>query len=212
MKKVITILVCSVLFHSCKKEVKTIVNTPPPVPNASPVTDAGPDQIIKLPLDSVLVDGSGSADATGTIVSYAWTKILGPGTFNIVKPSSEKTIINKLVTGIYQFQLTVTDNGGLSAKDTMLVIVSPVSTGNSSVFFWTPDLVYNYIYITINNETKLLDESSVSDPYCKPYGGCIGFDLPAGQYTYKTWRTGRDTITATCTVYPGICNSVRITY
>lgn len=215
MKKIIPILLCTILFHFCKKEVKTIVNTPPPVPNVSPIANAGPDQFIKLPQDSVLIDGSGSSDATGTIVSYDWTQISGPGTFNIVNPSSAKTIINQLVNGIYRFQLNVKDNGGLYAKDTIQIFVNPIqSSGNSSVWFWTKDLVYNPIYITINSETKYLDESwgGGGDPSCYPYGGSMDFDLPAGHYTYKTWRQGRDTITGSVTVTSGICNSVQISY
>ena len=90
----------------------------------------------------------------------------------------------------------------------------PLQSGNSSVWFWTRDTVWNNIYININNETKILDESwgGNGDPSCYPYGGSMAFNLPSGFYTYKTWRQGRDTIIGSVTVNFGICNSVPIKY
>jgi hypothetical protein len=129
-----------------------------------------------------------------------------------------KTAITKLVKGTYRFELTVTDNGGLNAKDIIQIIVNPIpltpASGNSSVWFWTRDAVWDLIYININNETKILNESwgGNGDPLCYPYGGSMDFDLPAGTYTYKTWRQGRDTITGSVAVVSGICNSVQINY
>jgi len=90
-------------------------------PNQLPVANAGPDKEIRLPLDSVVVTGSGT-DADGTISSYAWTKLSGTGG-TIVSPSSSTTTIKSLTAGTYQFVLTVTDNNGGTGKDTMQIIV-----------------------------------------------------------------------------------------
>ena len=76
-----------------------------------------------MPIDSVLLDGSGSSDPDGTITKLLWTKISGPASFNIIKPSDSTTNVKTLASGTYQFELKVTDNGGLSAKDTVQVIV-----------------------------------------------------------------------------------------
>jgi hypothetical protein len=105
---------------SCKKEVSCegcVGNNKPPVANA------GADQKTILPKDSVMLDGSASADQDGTITSYKWAKIAGPVSSNVNKPDSSKTMAKALVAGVYKFELTVTDNGGLSAKDTVKVIV-----------------------------------------------------------------------------------------
>ena len=98
--------------------------------NKPPTANAGVDTIIVLPVDSAKLDGSGSTDPDGTIKEFIWTKIVGPASFNINNASSEKTIVGNLTAGTYQFELKVTDNGGLSAKDTIRVIVDSVLTTN----------------------------------------------------------------------------------
>lgn len=91
--------------------------------NKPPIANAGSDQKITLPTDSVLLDGTASSDADGTITSYKWIKISGPSSSNIIKPDSSKTLVKTLVMGVYQFELTVKDNSGLTAKDTVQVMV-----------------------------------------------------------------------------------------
>src|SRR4029078_11183578 len=85
--------------------------------------NAGINLNITLPTNSVTLTGTGS-DADGSITSYQWTKIQGPAQFNIVNAGSASTIVNSLVQGVYWFQLTVTDNGGLTATDTVAVTVN----------------------------------------------------------------------------------------
>ena len=53
-----------------------------------------------------------------------WTKISGPSSYNILNPSSANTDIVNLETGIYQFQLKVTDNNGASATDVIKITVN----------------------------------------------------------------------------------------
>jgi hypothetical protein len=122
----LVLLVGVLTFISCKKEYscENCGGNPSGSTNKPPVANAGPDQVIILPTDSVSLDGRSSSDPDGSISSYLWTKISGPGSFNIIKPSDSTTKVKTLVTGIYQFELKVTDNGGLSTKDTMRVIVS----------------------------------------------------------------------------------------
>ena len=91
--------------------------------NQPPLADAGSDQIITLPVNSVTLSGSGN-DADGTIVGYQWTKISGPSGYNIVNPTSAVTAINGLVQGVYQFELKVTDNNGARGRDTMQIKVN----------------------------------------------------------------------------------------
>lgn len=90
--------------------------------NVAPTADAGGDQIIQLPVSSVSLFGSGT-DVDGTIVSYAWTQVSGTGG-SITNPSSASTTITGLSAGIYQFKITVTDNGGLTGSDIMTVTVT----------------------------------------------------------------------------------------
>src|SRR5690606_14940777 len=52
------------------------IEAPQPV-NAAPVADAGPD-IAAAVGDTVQLDGSGSSDADGDTLGYAWTLIVRP--------------------------------------------------------------------------------------------------------------------------------------
>ncbi len=92
--------------------------------NIAPTANAGPDQIITLPTNTVTLFGSGN-DPDGNIASYQWTKISGPSQYNIASSTQAQTVINNLVQGVYQFQLTVTDNLGATGKDTVKVTVNP---------------------------------------------------------------------------------------
>ncbi|MGH2645513.1 MAG: PKD domain-containing protein, partial [Chitinophagaceae bacterium] len=98
----------------------SIVTPPPPQP---PVANAGSNQTITLPVDSVLLNGSASSDSGGTIVSYLWVKKSGPAAFNIVSAGSAKTEVNGLDTGTYIFTLTVTDDSGATASTDVTVTV-----------------------------------------------------------------------------------------
>jgi hypothetical protein len=69
-----------------------------------------------------------STDPDNNITSYLWTKIWGPSSFNIGNANAVQTQVTNLAQGVYQFELKVTDAGGLTDKDTMHVIVNPVSS------------------------------------------------------------------------------------
>lgn len=91
--------------------------------NRPPVANAGPDQTIVLPITTANLSGSGSTDPDNNIISFLWRKIFGPSSFNIVNANSVQTQITSLIGGVYQFELKVTDSGGLFSKDTVQVIV-----------------------------------------------------------------------------------------
>jgi hypothetical protein len=91
--------------------------------NIAPKANAGPDNVINLPVNSVILSGSGT-DIDGTISSYSWTKISGPSAFNIVSSSAAVTTVSGLVQGTYQFELKVTDNNGAIGKDTVQLTVN----------------------------------------------------------------------------------------
>jgi hypothetical protein len=107
---------------SAKDTMLVIVNDPSQ-PNRPPVANAGADQTINLPANSVTVNGSGSTDPDNNITNYAWSKISGPSSFNIVTASATQTPISNLIGGFYLFELKVTDADGLFSKDTVQVFV-----------------------------------------------------------------------------------------
>ena len=118
------------IYISCKKEHSCENCDNNSSINKPPIAVAGPDQVITLPTDSVSLDGNASSDPDGTISSFLWTKISGPASCNINNASTAATIVKNLVVGIYKIELKVTDDKGLSAKDTMQIIVNDPSQPN----------------------------------------------------------------------------------
>lgn len=93
------------------------------VATPEPQANAGADQVVALPIDTATLSGSGT-DMDGTIVAYAWTQLSGPATATITAPSSATTTVEDLYEGVYVFELTVTDNDGLTGSDQVAVVVT----------------------------------------------------------------------------------------
>jgi hypothetical protein len=115
-----------------KDTVQVTVNAAAAAPNLAPAANAGLDINVTLPTNSVILSGSGT-DPDGTIASYQWSKIAGPSQYNFVSATLAQTTVNNLAEGTYQFELTVTDNLGKTAKDTVQVIVNPESLSSNHV-------------------------------------------------------------------------------
>src|SRR5215218_3743818 len=99
--------------------------------NQSPIVNAGADQTITLPANSVQLTGS-AGDPDGSIASYSWSKLSGPAEGTISNASIANPIVNGLTQGTYTFRLTATDNGGASASDDVVITVRTSSTSSSS--------------------------------------------------------------------------------
>ena len=93
------------------------------ITNQVPVANAGADKALTLPAASTTITGSGT-DADGKINTYAWAKIAGPSAGIIAGNTTATATLTNLVQGVYKYQLTVTDNAGASAKDTVQVTVN----------------------------------------------------------------------------------------
>ncbi|MBL7741546.1 MAG: T9SS type A sorting domain-containing protein, partial [Chitinophagaceae bacterium] len=100
------------------------VNAATVVPNQAPVARTAADSVVlNLPVNSTSLNGSSSTDADGTITSYAWTQLSGPSTAAMANPLTDIAQVTNLATGIYTFQLRVTDNRGASSTKNVRVIV-----------------------------------------------------------------------------------------
>lgn len=104
--------------------------------NQNPSVNAGVDQEITLPVNSVSLTGIAS-DIDGTIASYKWTNLLG-GSASIVSPTSASTVINGLSEGSYTFRLTVTDDDGATSFDDVNILVNAAPTSECSGQSYTP--------------------------------------------------------------------------
>lgn len=87
--------------------------------NSPPVADAGDDQTCTV-WEQIILDGSGSHDPGGNIVSWLWYI------------EQEEPIEGELITHRFDFTqenevlLKVTDNYGATALDTCIITVTPL--------------------------------------------------------------------------------------
>ena len=96
--------------------------------NNPPVASAGPDKTITLPVNSVILNGSGT-DSDGSIASYLWTQVSG-GAATLTNANTANLTASGLQAGSYVFRLTVTDNQGTPGSDDATVTVNPA--GNAA--------------------------------------------------------------------------------
>ena len=98
--------------------------------NQAPVADAGPNQVIQVPVGGtadVMLDGSGSSDPDGDPLTFAWT---GPfGTVGGVSPTVT------LPGGVHTITLTVDDGRGGVDADTVTVAVRALKVSPGSLSF-----------------------------------------------------------------------------
>lgn len=87
-----------------------------------PSVFAGYDQTVSVPASTATLNGSAS-DSDGTIVSYKWTQISGPGTAVLSNSKKVTAKLSGLVEGSYTFMLKATDNDGKTGVDTVVVHV-----------------------------------------------------------------------------------------
>lgn len=91
-------------------------------PNLAPIADAGPDQSAQAG-GTVTLDGSGSSDPDGDYpLAYQWTQTGGP-VVTLNNPNTASPMFTIPISGMFTFQLVVTDSLGLaSTPDTVVVI------------------------------------------------------------------------------------------
>ena len=115
---IVTLLVGVLVHISCKKD-----TTSSQVMKIPPIADAGSDQTVMPPVDSVVLIGKG-IDFDGSVVSYSWKYLSGPvAAFTIANANDAIIKVNNLVKGVYVFELVVRDNDGLTARDEVIIFV-----------------------------------------------------------------------------------------
>lgn len=95
--------------------------------NSPPRARAGGRHVLRLPNNSITLDGSRSTDDRG-IVSYLWIRDgQSPAAGDVVGGSDSRAALQltNLVEGVYSFHLRVTDSQGASDSDTATVEVLP---------------------------------------------------------------------------------------
>jgi alpha-tubulin suppressor-like RCC1 family protein len=96
------------------------------------IANAGQDTVVALPASSAVLNGTGSTDQGGIIESYQWTQVSGPAVSQMQSPSLAVCPVDGLKAGTYVFLLTVTDNQGNTATDSVTVSVISNERSNTS--------------------------------------------------------------------------------
>nr|VVV04488.1 Chitinase A [Aliivibrio wodanis] len=169
--------------------------TPPA--NKKPVANAGVDVSVIAPTP-VQLDASLSSDSDGSIVSYAWTQTSGPSVTLIGADSVNSSFATDTFTQseTLQFTLTVTDNKGATASDSVAVSVTvegtePVNTPPVAIIV-APTSVNQGDVVTLDASTSTdADNDSLTFSWLIPTGvdaTVIGSQVTftAGSYTVDT--------------------------
>lgn len=97
--------------------------------NLAPTADAGLDQVVAQG-QTVFLDGTGSTDPEGDALGYSWSVISSPngaGGYQLFDPQTSAPSLVPSDLGVYEIQLTVSDQLGVGAPDSVQLVVLSVS-------------------------------------------------------------------------------------
>src|SRR5439155_9210077 len=100
--------------------------------NQSPIADAGLDRTVNAGT-LIGLNGTGSSDPDNVSLTYSRTQINGTSVEQIDANTVAPSITTPLVDAdgeILTFELTVTDDGGLTDTDTVIITISPLPVVN----------------------------------------------------------------------------------
>ena len=98
-----------------------------------PTVNAGSNQTITLPLDSITLTGTATGNGGATISSTTWSQISGPNSATIEHTTNLTTNVTGLIAGSYVFQLSATDSNSQTSNSQVTITVN--STSPSSPYF-----------------------------------------------------------------------------
>ncbi|HYH74507.1 MAG TPA: PKD domain-containing protein [Candidatus Saccharimonadales bacterium] len=153
---------------------------PANVVNQPPTAQAGPDQTV-IEGSTVTLNGSGSNDSDGTISSYTWLQTGGASVTLSSNSSPTPTFTAPVAGNTLTFQLTVTDNTGATASDSVTVSVS-----STLLRFNKAEGGSNSTVVTAANSGGLS-----GDPWVNVSGSNV--------WTYTTTNVARGTLAYQCT-------------
>jgi RHS repeat-associated protein len=160
----------------------TVTITANPQP---PVVNAGPNQTITLPVDSVTLNGS--ATDNGTPLTITWSVVSGPGPVTFSSPNTAVTNATFSSAGTYVLELTAS-NSQNSASATTTVTVNPqayvpptVSAGSNQTITLPTNTVTLNGSASDNGVPMTLAWTVVSGP------GAVTFSSPSMAVTQATF-------------------------
>jgi len=127
----------------------TMTVTATAVPNVLPTANAGADLSTQVN-QAVTITGS-ATDTDGTIVAYEWREV-GAG----IVSNAASFSYTPTTAGLYTLTLTVTDNDGAMASDSMIVTATEVMTGADA----DNDFIPNDVEIALGMDQNNPDEDN----------------------------------------------------
>lgn len=217
LRMIVIILV--MIISSCEKDrypSADPIPNPPRVPRVpvAPKANAGADTILNLPFSSHFLNAISSTDADSNIVSYEWRQIVGPLSAAIRNYNRMRAhAVGMSKEGIYEFELTVYDDDGLSSKDTLRVTVNqPTFAGDTHEIIFT-DLHWDYSWIMeidiLDFLTYLPPNTYLKNVYIKrdstgTWEPVVPLDDGNPDYTFHTWVYGNDLLA----IFPSNSNMI----
>jgi hypothetical protein len=117
----------------------TITVNPPPV-NTAPVVNAGTDRTITLPSTASLA-GTASDDGLPSppaAMTFAWSKVSGPGTVTFANGSALSTTASFSVAGVYTLRLSASDSALTSTDDVVVTVNAASANGLTAQYYNDP--------------------------------------------------------------------------
>ena len=153
--------------------------------NTAPVADAGPDQAVATS-DVVQLDGSGSSDANGDSLTYAWQLTVPDGSTATL---SNATIVNPTFTadvdGEYTAQLIVND-GTVDSLAADIVIVTASTGGGTGPFEQIGGILsMEAEHFATNNAASGVAEWTLLDPSANA-SSVMAIKAAGGAQTYSS--------------------------
>lgn len=165
--------------------------------NLPPTANAGPDQSLSIdPSQEITVSLPGSGnDQDGNIVAYSWSQTQGTSVSLLNADTDNASFIAPTnISEALAFELTVTDNGGATGSDEVVVyLTQPLLSddfSNGNVNGWTTganivdDSSHTSSWQIVNNEYLL------QDAYVESVIGGTPFDQSYHRGTYTYFSSG----------------------
>ena len=154
--------------------------------NTKPTANAGPDQTVGYG-ESVTLSGAGSTDPENSIVSYQWSATSGtinPSLSNASSVSASFTAPSN--SGWVIYQLTVTDNGGLTDTDTVRITVEPGTNTPPEADAGNNQTVTENTTVTLDSSGSAdSDGTIVSRQWAQTAGPDVTYSQSAVKPTFK---------------------------
>ena len=170
-------------------------------PLSAPTANAGADQTV-TDGTAVTLNGNGSNDSDGSIVSYEWKE---NGTTLSTNSSFTKS---NFTVGTHTIALTVTDNDGLTGSDTVTVTVDAASVSAPTANAGADQTVTEGTAVTLNGNGSSDSDGSIVSYEWKENGTTLSTN---SSFTKSDFAVGTHTITLTVTDNDGLTGSDTVT-